>query len=209
MLSRRPSPAMLIACLALFLVLGGTAFAAGHYLITSTRQIKPSVLATLRGAAGKRGPQGPQGVPGSPDTSQFYTKSESDTRYLQGGGEMTAIPMFALANTAGATVAEVAGVGKFEVASCGSGSTQFFFLNTSGGSEQYSFTSGYAARNDAYGDPSTGSLAARASIEEHGDAHDFDQLMVASGTQIIHIDLGQIVKSPSEECLYWGDIYRS
>jgi hypothetical protein len=68
---RRPSPASVIACLALFFALGGSALAARHYLISSTAQIKPSVLAKLKGGrgpggpSGASGPQGPQG-PGGP-----------------------------------------------------------------------------------------------------------------------------------------------
>jgi hypothetical protein len=62
----RPSPAVLIASLALFVALGGSAVAARHFLITSTRQIKPSVLHALRGAAGARGPSGPAGAQGAP-----------------------------------------------------------------------------------------------------------------------------------------------
>jgi hypothetical protein len=45
--SVKPSPAMVVACLALFVALGGTAVAARQYLITSTDQIKPSVLSEL------------------------------------------------------------------------------------------------------------------------------------------------------------------
>ena len=60
----RPSPAMLVACLALFVALGGTGLAASHYLITKTSQIKPSVLAQLRGPRGPAGPQGPAGAQG-------------------------------------------------------------------------------------------------------------------------------------------------
>src|SRR5438876_402905 len=45
---RRPSPGLAIAVVALFIALGGTASAA-HFLITSTSQIKPSVLKKLRG----------------------------------------------------------------------------------------------------------------------------------------------------------------
>src|ERR1035441_1303494 len=63
--SRRPSPATVIAGVALFLALGGTAAAARHFLITSTRQIKPSVLRALHGATGRTGLQGPAGPAGA------------------------------------------------------------------------------------------------------------------------------------------------
>lgn len=45
---RRPSPALLVAILALIVALAGTAVAAERYVITSTGQIKPSVLKELR-----------------------------------------------------------------------------------------------------------------------------------------------------------------
>jgi hypothetical protein len=66
---RRPPVNTVIASLALFFALGGTAIAAQHYLITSTSQIKPSVLAKLKGNTGANGAQGPQG-PTGPDGSQ-------------------------------------------------------------------------------------------------------------------------------------------
>lgn len=56
-----------VAWLALFAALGGTSLAASHYIITSTKQIKPGVLKQLRGkrgAAGAKGVTGPQGSPG-------------------------------------------------------------------------------------------------------------------------------------------------
>jgi hypothetical protein len=68
---RRPSATTAIACLALFFALAGTGLAASRYLITSTSQIKPSVLKDLRGnkgpagapgAAGAAGAAGPQGT---------------------------------------------------------------------------------------------------------------------------------------------------
>jgi len=65
---RKPSVASVIAVLALVFALGGTAAAASHYLITSTKQIKPSVLAKLHGATGAAGATGAVGAtgPGGP-----------------------------------------------------------------------------------------------------------------------------------------------
>ncbi len=75
---KTPRPATIIACSALFLSLGGGAWASQHYVITSKSQIKPSVFAQLKGDRGSRGPagepgkqgvqgiQGPQGIQGSP-----------------------------------------------------------------------------------------------------------------------------------------------
>ena len=62
--SRRPSPALILAGLALFIALSGSALAAGHFIITSTRQIKPSVLRALHGARGATGTQGATGSTG-------------------------------------------------------------------------------------------------------------------------------------------------
>jgi hypothetical protein len=61
----KPSSATIISCIALFVALGGTSIAASHYLISSTSQIKPSVLAGLRGGRGPAGPAGTQGATGS------------------------------------------------------------------------------------------------------------------------------------------------
>ncbi|HWM54166.1 MAG TPA: hypothetical protein VNO20_02085 [Solirubrobacterales bacterium] len=64
MMRQRFSVAGLIATLALVFAISGGAWAANKYLITSTKQIKPSVLKALKGKAGPQGPQGPQGPPG-------------------------------------------------------------------------------------------------------------------------------------------------
>jgi hypothetical protein len=72
---------MVVALIALFVALGGTGIAARHYLITSTGQIKPSVLRVLRGRAGPQGPQGPAGTPASEGLVHLL---EMKVRFLEG-----------------------------------------------------------------------------------------------------------------------------
>ncbi|MGH2850810.1 MAG: hypothetical protein ACRDLP_09360 [Solirubrobacteraceae bacterium] len=63
---RKPSITGVIASTALFLaVAGGGAYAADNYIITSTHQIKPSVLKKLAGDVGPAGPRGPRGAVGA------------------------------------------------------------------------------------------------------------------------------------------------
>jgi Collagen triple helix repeat (20 copies) len=61
---RRPSPAMVVALMALFLAMSGSAIAAKHYLLTSTKQISPKVLSALKGKNGSAGPAGATGGAG-------------------------------------------------------------------------------------------------------------------------------------------------
>ena len=58
------SPATVIAGLALVFAMTGGAYAAKKYLITSTKQISPSVLKSLQGKAGAAGANGAQGPAG-------------------------------------------------------------------------------------------------------------------------------------------------
>jgi len=64
-MKHRPRLGTVVALVALFVALGGTAIAANHYLITSTSQIKPSVLRDLKGATGSKGATGTAGQPGT------------------------------------------------------------------------------------------------------------------------------------------------
>jgi hypothetical protein len=62
---QRLTYANVLATVALFLALGGSAVAAGHYAITSKKQISPKVLKALRGAKGAKGATGARGSIGS------------------------------------------------------------------------------------------------------------------------------------------------
>jgi hypothetical protein len=89
-----------VAYIALFVALGGGGSAAVQQLVprnsVGTRQVIDHSLLRRdfkqgqlprgpRGAPGPTGPPGPSGV--GPDTSAFYTKSQSDARFLPIGGK--------------------------------------------------------------------------------------------------------------------------
>jgi hypothetical protein len=63
-LRRHLSYANIVATFALVFAMSGTAIAAHHYLINSTKQINPSVLKALKGNAGKAGAPGAPGSAG-------------------------------------------------------------------------------------------------------------------------------------------------
>jgi Collagen triple helix repeat (20 copies) len=62
---RRFTYANVAMTLALVLAMSGGAYAASKYVITSSKQIKPSVLKQLKGKAGANGAQGPSGAAGA------------------------------------------------------------------------------------------------------------------------------------------------
>lgn len=102
--------ANVVATMALVFSMSGGALAASHYLINSTRQIKPSVLKALKGkpgprgltgAAGATGATGAAGAAGSPGTPGSFSTTLSSGQTIRGayntGG--TATGAGGLANT--------------------------------------------------------------------------------------------------------------
>jgi hypothetical protein len=64
MFRRHFNATTVVAIVALVFAMTGGAYAAGKYLITSTKQISPKVLKSLKGKTGKAGPAGPAGKEG-------------------------------------------------------------------------------------------------------------------------------------------------
>ncbi len=96
---KRLSYANVTATVALMFALGGgTAWAAQHYLIVSTKQIKPSVLKKLHGAQGAKGANGlnggvgatgPTGVTGANGAVAGYFAQTSVTTSFTGGSNVS------------------------------------------------------------------------------------------------------------------------
>jgi hypothetical protein len=61
---RRLTFTNVVLTLVLLFAMSGGAFAATHFVITSTKQISPKVLRALKGKAGRAGPAGPVGPEG-------------------------------------------------------------------------------------------------------------------------------------------------
>jgi hypothetical protein len=87
-MSRKPSPAALLAGAALFVALGGTAVAASHYVITDASQIKPSVLKAI-GASSSGGDLEVVG----PETRVERGKIGVATAKCPGAGALTGSPL--------------------------------------------------------------------------------------------------------------------
>lgn len=81
---RRMSYANVVATLALLFAMSGGALAASKYLITSTKQIKPSVLSSLKGAKGTQGPAGPGGSAGPAGPAGVGTPGPAGTAGAKG-----------------------------------------------------------------------------------------------------------------------------
>jgi hypothetical protein len=89
---------------ALFLVLaGGSAFATSRYLITSKKQIKPSVRRALRGATGPSGATGMTGATGPTVVGSVLPSGQTETGVYFAEGTAASAPTPAVVTSGGTT----------------------------------------------------------------------------------------------------------
>jgi hypothetical protein len=128
---RRITYANVTATLALVFAMSGGALAANHYLITSTKQIKPSVLSKLKGNAGKTGAAGAAGVAGAAGPQgpkgETGSKGEKGEKGLKGETGAAATTLWAVVESNGTLVRH--GTGAIESKEVGSAGTYEVVFN--------------------------------------------------------------------------------
>jgi hypothetical protein len=132
----RITPSLVLSVLALTVSLGGgTAFAA-HYIITSTKQLKPSVRRALKGNRGPAGPrgfpglqgtQGPQGAAGPAGIARLITVQGATVTVPPGGiqSAFANCPVGSVATGAGGYVS----IGRLAAVNAGGGSSYIIVNN--------------------------------------------------------------------------------
>ena len=73
------------------------------------------------------------GVP----AAQFYSRSESNARFLSGSGRVMPIPLVAVPNGNPTSLAEIPGTGKLTVRACAINNTAFKYTNESNVTQNY------------------------------------------------------------------------
>ena len=230
LIGRVVSPSLVAALVALAAAASGGAYAAvvtgapksivacvhhsggGLYVRRTCSRTDRRVVWSVAGPAGSAGPQGPpgpqgiQGPPGSPDTSQFYSKVDSDARFVHGSGQITTIPLVDLHNGGSGPLVDVARVGKLAVSGCALGNSAFRYTNESGVSENFVLTSAFTTRNNPGGDPDTGSVAASSSFTTgENDSHDLIHLSLSNATNVADFVIAE--SRNGTDCLFWGEVY--
>jgi hypothetical protein len=144
------------------------------------------------------------GVP----AAQFYSKSESDRRFLGGSGRVMPIPLVAVPNGNHAiSLAEIAGVGKLAVRACAIGNTGFTYTNESNVTQNYVMLGAVNGINNSV--PKAGTLVPGASYEYSENAsHDLTRMSIAGGAKVLEFTVAQS-REGELTCLYWGSAYSS
>ena len=127
------------------------------------------------------------GVP----AAQFYSRSESNARFLGGSGRLMPIPLVAVPNGNHATsLAEIPGAGKLAVRVCAINNTAFKYTNESNVTQNYVMLGAVNGINNT--GPTTGTLAPGASYEYAENAkHDLMRMSIAGGAKVLEFTVAQ------------------
>jgi len=178
----------------------------GHTVAIAWNQHGPQGPAGVAGPQGPSGPPGATGPAGTTDTSQFYTKAESDARFVQGSGVLTRIAPLTTTDGATNVLADVAGMGKLEV-ECALVNTAVKYTNESGVTQRYVLASGLTAHNNANGAPDTGTLSAAANFQNVSfNSNDVVRLSLTDGTKFVDFTM-TFVRDASSNCVDWGEVH--
>jgi hypothetical protein len=200
---RRFSYANVAATLALVFAMSGGAFAAKHYLVSSTKQISPKVLKKLKGKAGPKGangvtgatgPTGPTGATGAPGAA---------------GKDGVGTPLFfkAPANTGGTVIANLDGAQI--VAECTSGNEAILTLH---------ITEAHGMYHGSYDISGTGTevyeddLQIGKDLKMQGTGEDYEgwfSYIGPHGVITTAVFGDDSTGSPSGKCLVWGNLNTS
>ena len=230
---RKPSPALVISVIALFVALGGAGMAAtgGNFILgkansaTSTTSLSAPIggkalqlsnTSTIAGATALGLTAAPGHAPFAVNTSTKVANLNADrldgidsSSLVQGGGNLKPIPLVDLPNAGAGTLMNITGVGKLEVTGCASGNQSFKYTNESGATQNYVLNSAYNGRFDIQ--PEAGTLAASGgSFSSASNAGtDLVQLSVSYGTHVVEFDVAtkRDATNPFPDCLYWGKAY--
>jgi hypothetical protein len=148
---RRAVAPSLIAAAAIVAVGSGTAVAAHHYVITSTKQIKPGVLKKLQ-KPGPAGAQGVQGAPGKDGAVAAYSVNGTVTT----GTNQAGLNVVTKQLPAGSYVVHADLNVEGTKGGAQEGSAAICALHVGPGSQSRTFSAAYNARRD---NTATGSLA--------------------------------------------------
>jgi hypothetical protein len=223
----RLSYANVVATIAVFIALGGASYAAVKLPKNSvgTKQLKKSAVTgvkvkndSLTGKDIDEASLGP--VPsaaqandakalGGVPAAQFYSKSESDSRFLQGSGETLPIPLVDMPYTLTGpdrTLAAIPAVGKLVVWACAGVNTGYRYTNESSATQNYVLMTLADAINTSA--PESGKLAPGEDFEsEYNTSSEVMMLSVAGGDTVTEFTVTQSREGP--DCLFWGNVYSS
>jgi hypothetical protein len=213
-----------VSVIALFVALGGISYAAFKLPKNSvgTKQLKKNAVngakvkdnsltgsdideATLGGVPTAIQANNAQSLGGVP-AAQFYSRSESDARFLSGSGRVMAIPLITVPNAHSAPLAEIPGAGKLTVRSCSISNSGFNYANESNVTQNYVVMG--AVNGILNSVPQAGTVVPGAFYEYNENAkQDLMRFSIAGGDKVLEFTVAQTREGTN--CLYWGTVYSS